>query len=129
MLSCEVRIEALETGPGVWHLNMKVLADKDYTDKLAEQIRSDLRELAGLSPRVQWDQLKLRLQEELQLASRQQAKDRKYRSKQLQHDRRHILQRLTWMQGSPTPNHQKIQSLQQQWQEIERHLDQLWKEQ
>ena len=123
MLSCELNLEALQTGPGVWRLNTSLLKDKEVLVQLAETVKRDLQEMGGLPPQMAWDQLKLTLQEELQHISIQKTKEKQQLSTRLQRERQHLLRRIKWQQGAPSPKPDKIQALEVQWQELERRLD------
>jgi hypothetical protein len=87
MLSCELQLEALATGPGVWRLNTSILRDKEYTEQLTNTIKQDLRHMQALSPQDAWDQLKEILMAELQQATRAKSKEKEDISVQLQRDR------------------------------------------
>lgn len=123
MLSCNLILDALETGPGVWRLNISLLREEKLQDQLTQIVQRDLQDLERLPPQVAWDQLKLSLQEALQSAGVQQAKDKKQLSNRLQRERQHLLRRIKWQEGAPNPNTDSIRDLTDQWQEIERRLD------
>lgn len=125
MLSCELQLEALATGPGVWRLNTSILRDKEYTEQLTNTIKQDLRHMQALSPQDAWDQLKEILMAELQQATRAKSKEKEDISVQLQRDREQALRRLKWQQGAPDPNPEKIRLLEEQWHKLERRLDKL----
>ncbi|KAF9367574.1 hypothetical protein BGX21_007258, partial [Mortierella sp. AD011] len=123
MISCELSLQALQTGPGVWRMNTTILKSKEFKETIAKKIAADLQDLAGYSPKEKWDQLKFQLQEAFQQESLKQAKDRKTVAQKLQRERQTILQRIKWLQGSPNPRPERIQELEEQWQQIERRLD------
>jgi len=125
LLSCEIRLGALQTGPGVWRMNTTLLDNEDIKDAMSEKIIVSLRDLAEHTPIEQWDQLKIMLQEDLQKASRQQAKDKKDLIHGLQRDRQHFLQRINWLKGAPVPSQERIAVLEAQWENTEHRLDTL----
>lgn len=128
MLSCNLSLEALETGPGVWRLNVSLLRDAQLQAQLTEIVQRDLQDLERLPPRVAWDQMKLSLQEALQRAGIQRAKDKQQLSQRLQKERQHLLRRIKWQEGAPNPNTAYILDLKKQWHEIEKRLDGLLEE-
>ncbi|KAG0051239.1 hypothetical protein BGZ89_003621, partial [Linnemannia elongata] len=125
MLSCELRLEALATGPGIWRLNTSILYDKDYTKQLAAEIKEDLHSMRDLQPQDAWDNLKASLMEKLKLATKEKSKEKQDISIKLQRDREQALRRLNWQRGAPTLDPEKIDKLEKEWHDIERRLDKL----
>ena len=125
MLSCELSLEALATGPGVWRLNTSILRDKDYTKQLTADIKEELHRTRDFQPQDAWDYLKASLMERLKQATRERSKEKQDISIKLQRDREQALRRLNWQRGAPTPDPEKIRKLEEEWHDIERRLDKL----
>ncbi|KAG9060772.1 hypothetical protein KI688_008890 [Linnemannia hyalina] len=127
MFSCELSLEALATGSGVWRLNTSILHDKDYTKQLAAEIKEDILRMRNLEPQDAWDHLKASLMEKLKQATREKSKKKQDISIKLQRDREQALRRLNWQRGAPTPNPEKVRKLEEEWHGTERRLDKLQK--
>lgn len=125
MLSCELRLEALATGPGIWRLSTSILHDKGYTKQLIAEIKEDLHSMRDLQPQDAWDILKASLIEKLKLSTREKSKEKQDISIKLQRDREQALRRLNWQRGAPTLDPEKIGRLEEEWHDIERRLDKL----
>lgn len=125
LLSCEIRLGALQTGPGVWRMNTSLLDNEELKETMKERIIETLQDQLELPPMDRWDQLKTILQDDLQRTSRQQAKDKKDLIHSLQRERQHLLQRINWLKGSPTPAQERIDVLEAQWEIAEHRLDAL----
>lgn len=123
MLSCELSLEALATGLGIWRLNTSILHDKDYTKQLAAEIKEDLRRMRDLQPQDAWDHLKAPL-EKLKQATREKSKKQDISIK-LQRDREQALRRFNWQRGAPSLDLEKVRRLEEEWHDIERRLDKL----
>jgi len=123
LLSCDIQLDSLTTGPGVWRMNSSLLEDETFTRFVFDIVDEDLPRLMHLPPEVAWDSLKSRLQDGIQQESMRRSKERKEELNQLQRRRQHLLQRISWLQGSIIDRTKAIADLKSEVEEVERLLD------
>lgn len=77
-----------------------LLEDEKFSLFLTRPIEDVLPDLSGLAPEVALDSLKCRLQDDIQQESMRRSKEGKDELHTLQRQRQHLLQRISWYQGS-----------------------------
>ena len=123
LLSCQINLEAFETGQGVWRMNTMLLQDKKIRDLIYRTVDEDLEDLAPLPTTSAWEELKAHLQRVLQEEGRAKAKECRALGSLLQRRRDHLLRRISWYKEAPQPNLTAIKEMETELEETERRLD------
>ena len=123
LLSCQINLEAFETGQGVWRMNTMLLQDKKIRDLIYRTVDEDLEDLAPLPTTSAWEELKAHLQRVLQEEGRAKAKECRALGSLLQRRRDYLLRRISWYKEAPQPNLTAIKEMETELEETERRLD------
>lgn len=122
LISCEVRLEAIKTGPGIWRLNASALREDDFGKTINNLLDLSFELHRGQPDHFAWDNIKNFLQRELKDDGQMRAQDRKIIDTRLQTEWTHVRSQIKWLKDAPNPKPEKLARLEEHRDALEKEL-------